>query len=75
MCYGFRNTLFQVLIEFTTKLVEFSDNFKKAESEKRENIAKYFSKVGDCLKEIAQQLKGGELPYSRFVELRYLAEY
>jgi GUN4-like len=62
------------IIEVVSKLFEFSDSFKKAGVEKRESIAKYFSRVGECLKEVAQQLKSGEMPHSRIAELRDLAE-
>ncbi len=62
------------IIEVVSRLFEFSDSFKKAGVEKRESIAKYFSRVGECLKEVAQQLKSGEMPHSRIAELRDLAE-
>lgn len=62
------------IIEVVSKLFEFSDSFKKAGIEKRESIAKYFSRVGECLKEVAQKLKAGEMPYSKISELRDLAE-
>jgi NTP pyrophosphatase (non-canonical NTP hydrolase) len=62
------------IIEVVSKLFELSDSFKKAGVEKRESIAKYFSRVGECLEEVAQQLKSGEMPHSRVAELRDLAE-
>lgn len=62
------------VIEVVSKLLEFSDSFKSAGLEKRESIAKYFSRVGECLQEVAQQLKSGEMPHSRVAELRDLAQ-
>lgn len=62
------------IIQVVTKLIEFSDKFKQTGSEKRESIAKYFSRIGECLKEVAEKLRSGELSYSRIAELRDLAE-
>lgn len=62
------------IIEVTTKLIEFVDSFEQSGAKKRESIAKYFSRVSESLKEVAKQLKAGELPYSEVAQLKELAE-
>ncbi|MBP0030788.1 GUN4 domain-containing protein [Roseofilum sp. Guam] len=62
------------IIKVLSTLGEFSDKLKKADAEKREIIASYFSRVGECLSEISQQLKAGESAYSKVSELRELAQ-
>jgi hypothetical protein len=61
-------------IEVATKLGEFSEQLKQANAEKRERMATYFKTIGECLGNIAQQLKKGEIPATRFGELQVYAE-
>lgn len=61
-------------IEVAAKLAEFSGQLKQANTKKRESIAAYFKTVGECLKNIAQQLREGEVPTTKFGELQVYAE-
>ena len=61
------------LLEVGTKLSEVSDRLQQAGVARRKSIADYFLKIEECLRESVEQLKKGQVPNSKWGELKVYA--
>jgi TRAP-type mannitol/chloroaromatic compound transport system substrate-binding protein len=62
------------LVDFVTKLFEFSDRWTEAEDKKRQSIKDYFRSIEQCLRDSAEQLKKGQVPHDKWAELQSYAD-
>ena len=61
------------LLEVGTKLSEVSDRLQQAGEARRKRIADYFLRIEECLSNSVEQLKNGQVPNSKWGELKVYA--
>ncbi|MDX2254006.1 MAG: hypothetical protein NW214_00665 [Pseudanabaenaceae cyanobacterium bins.39] len=62
------------LLEFATKLSEFSDRLQQPREAKRKRIAEYLLQIENCLNKSIEELKNNQIPRRQWAELKTYAE-
>lgn len=65
--------MLEELLEVGTKLFEASDRLQQAGDKRRKCIADYFLSIEECLRDSVEQLKSGQVPNSKWGELKVYA--
>jgi hypothetical protein len=65
--------MLEELLEVGTKLFEASDRLQQAGEKRRKCIADYLLNIEECLRDSVEQLKSGQVPNSKWGELKVYA--
>jgi hypothetical protein len=57
------------ILKLSKELLAFRDSFKKAKKERREELAKYFENISNCLDTVAKELRAGNIPHGKCGEM------
>jgi hypothetical protein len=66
--------VFEKILNVAKAAMGLSDQFRAAQSEKKEKIAKLFEQIGDCLIKVSAEIRAGRVPHGSCNELSTYAQ-